>query len=233
MSSRVFKARTGHSPSNPQLCGLTQTPIQEGDYCFYLVCSGKSARPEYQISVVREEVVAGRNYKKKIRENPQGQTFFSVFTGAWETFTKPNGKTGKRRVYEWQTEDPKTGARIPVVVWSNMVLATSAEVLGYSVPMNAKGKYITTKAHQGDRTKGFEHKSAKEAEPAMVTIAKAALSDEEAGLVAPEAEATVEPEVAESEASVAQDAGPDTDEALAEMFGVTVEQYRRIKAANA
>ena len=225
MSSRVFKARTSHSEGNPQLCGLSSTPIQEGDYCFYLVCSGQSARPEYQISVVREEETKGRNgkkYSKKIRENPQGQQFFSVFTGQWETFKKANGKTGKRRVYEWQTENAE-GARIPVVVWSNMVLASAAETLGYSVPKNAKGTYITTKAHVGDRTRGFEHQSAQEAEPAMVTIAKAALSDEEAGLVAPKGEAKVEPATEEA-----------SEEAeLAAALGMSVEQFRKLQAENA
>jgi len=236
MSSRVFKARTSHSDANPQLCGLTQAPIQEDDWCFYMVCSGKSARPEYQISVVREEeyTYRGKKRQRKIRETPDGKQFFSVFTGAWETYKKADGSTGRRRVYEWQTENSE-GARIPVLVWSNMVLASSAEKLGYSVPMNAKGKYITTKAHVGDRTTGYEHQNAPEAEPAMVTIAKAALDDEAAGLVAPGSE--IEPEVAESEASVAQDAGPDPldeDEAsLAEALGMSVERYRALVAENA
>lgn len=229
MSSRVFKARTGHSKANPQLDGLTQAPIGEGDWCFYLVCSGNSARPEYQISVVREEdyTYRGKTKKKKIRETPDGKPFFSVFTGAWETFEKKDGSTGRRRVYEWQTENAQ-GARIPVVVWSNMVLASVAEKLGYNVPRTAKGTYITTKAHEGDRTVGFEHQAAKDEEPAMVTIAKAALSDEEAGLVAPKDEAE-----ASSDADTAQDAGPDSDQELAEALGMTVEQYRKLLAENA
>ena len=230
MSSRVFKARTSHTDANPQLCGLTQTPIQEDDWCFYLVCSGQSARPEYQINVVREEEYSyrGKKRKRKIRETPDGKPFFSVFTGAWETYTKADGSTGRRRVYEWQTENAN-GARIPVLVWSNMVLASSAEALGYKVPMNAKGKYITTKAHQGDRTTGYEHQNAPEAEPAMVTIAKAALSDEEAGLVAP----GTEDKPVESEQDTAQDAGPDSDAELAAALGLTVEQFRKLEAENA
>lgn len=227
MSSRVFKARTSHTDSNPQLCGLTGTPINEGDWCFYLVCKGNKARPDYQITVVREEEhkgFGGRKYTKKIRETPDGQPFFSVFTGQWETYKKANGDTGRRRVYEWQTEDPKTGARIPVVVWSNMVLASAAEKLGYKVPKNAKGKYITTQAHVGDRTRGFEHRDAKEAEPAMVTVAKAALSDEEAGIVPPKEdnpEPTPEPEKASE----------DSDDAdLAAALGISVEQFRALNA---
>jgi hypothetical protein len=225
MSSRVFKARTGHTDSNPQLCGLTQAPIQEGDWCFYLVCKGTSARPEWQISVVREETTkgrGGRSFTKKIRETPDGQPFFSVFTGNWETYKKADGSTGRRRVYEWQTEDAQTGARIPVLVWSNMVLASAAEKLGYKVPMNAKGKYITTQAHQGDRTRGFEHQAAKEAEPAMVTIAKAALSDEDAGLVEPKDETPSE--------APADEAASDEEAELAAALGLSVEQFRKLQA---
>jgi hypothetical protein len=228
MSSRVFKATTGHSDANPQLCGLTGTPIQKDDWCFYLVCKGDKARPDYQISVVREEEKTGRRgkkYTKKIRETPDGQPFFSVFTGEWETYEKRDGSTGRRRVYEWQTEDPVTGARIPVLVWSNMVLASSADKLGYRVPKTKNGKYITTKAHQGDRTVGFEHRQGEE-EPAMVTIAKAALSDEDAGVVAPKDEGEDTPS---SDADTAQDAGPDEETELAAALGLTVEQYRKLQ----
>lgn len=224
MSSRVFKATTSHSDANPQLCGLSTTPIKEGDWCFYLVCAGKDARPEFQISVVREEEYSyrGRKQSRKVRETPDGRQFFSVFTGEWEEFTKADGTKGKRRVYEWQVEDPSTGARIPVTVWSNMVLASAAEKLGYVVPKNGKGKFITTKAHKGDRTKGFEHRLGEE-EPAMVTIAKAALSDEDAGIVAPEEPARPAPEA--GAALVAAEG--DTD--LASILGLTPEQFRKLQ----
>ena len=229
--SRVFKARTSHSDGNPQLCGLTGTPIQEGDYCFYLVCNGKQARPEYQISVVREESKKGTKYKKKIRETPDGTPFFSVCTGEWETFKKANGKTGRRKVFEWQTEDPVTGARIPVKVWSNMVLASAAEKLGYRVPKTAKGKYITTTAHQGERTRGYEHRLADEAEPAMVTVAKAALSDEEAGLVAPGSEPEkVEEAAVEAESQQAPESDDSEEAELAAALGMTLDQYRKALA---
>lgn len=225
MSSRVFKANTGHSKANPQLCGLTQLPINEGDLCFYLVCKGTNARPEYQISVVAEKAQKGRKYKKKIRETPDGQSFFSVFTGEWETFKKPDGTTGRRRVYEWQTEDPVSGVRIPVKVWSHMVLADSAESLGYNVPRKKNGKYVTTKAHVGDRTKGFEHRSA-ESEPAMLTVAKAALGDEDAGLVPPNSEIGEEP------AALAVEEPEEDEASLAEALGITVERFRELNAVN-
>jgi hypothetical protein len=225
MSSRVFKATTGDSPSNPQRCGLTGVPIKEDDWCFFLVCNGREARPEWQINVVREEETTGwggRKTTKKVRETPDGKPFFSVFTGEWESFTKPDGKKGKRRVYEWQTENAQ-GARITVKVWSNMVLAEAAEKLGYAVLKDAAGKYQTTKAHKGDRTKGFEHQHGDE-EPAMVTIAKAALDDEEAGLVAPGTK--VEPVAVAVTAPVVL---ADNEEAeLAAILGMTVAQYRSI-----
>ena len=174
------------------------------------------------MSIVREEesFFRGKKRTKKIRETPDGKPFFSVFTGAWETYTKSNGKTGKRRVYEWQTENAQ-GARIPVVVWSQMVLASTAEGLGYKVMKDAKGDFVTTKAHKGDRTQGFEHQNAEEAEPAMVTIAKAALTDEEAGLVAPVAVEEIEVE------------SQDEESELAEALGMSVEQYRKLCAENA
>jgi hypothetical protein len=227
MSSRVFQANTSDSPSNPQRCGLTSVPIKEGDWCFYLVCNGRSARPEWQISVVAEEeyTYRGKKQTRSIRETPDGKRFFSVFTGQWESYTKPDGTKGRRRVYEWQTEDPKTGARIPVTVWSNMVLADAAEKLGYKVPKNAKGDYVKTKAHKGDRTQGFEHQHGEE-EPAMLTIAKAALDDESAGLVPPKDD---QPPAALVPAAVVT-ATLDVDEEaeLAAALGMSVEQFRKL-----
>jgi hypothetical protein len=201
MSSRVFKARTAHTAENPQICGLTDVEISEGDWCFYLVCGGDKAKPEFQVRVVREEETTyrGRKRTKKIHETPKaipcrvegGRTIYAdkwhnVCTGQWEVYEKPDGSKGRRKVFEWQIEDPDTGARYPVEVWSNMVLASAAEKLGYHVLKDAKGRYRTTVAHQGDRTQGHEHRIADEAEPAMVTLAKAAMSPEEAGEVAPE-----------------------------------------------
>lgn len=226
MSSRVFQATTSDSPSNPQRCGLTGTPIKEGDWCFYLVCNGKEARPEYQINVVAEEEATfrGRKTTKKVRETPDGRKFFSVFTGEWEKYTKADGTQGKRRVYQWQTEDPKTGARIPVTVWSQMVLAEAAEKLGYRVFKDAKGDFVKTKAHKGDRTVGFEHRHGEE-EPAMVTIAKAALDDEAAGLVPPREER--EPVAVAAPREIGgREEGEEAE--MAALLGLTVEQFRRM-----
>ena len=72
MSSKAFPARTSHTTSNPQLCGLHEqssclTPITEIDsngdeieeevagaiikkeVCFYLTCRGDQAQPNQQI----------------------------------------------------------------------------------------------------------------------------------------------------------------------------------------
>ena len=192
MSSRVFKARTSHTESNPQRCGLTAAHIMEGDLCFYLVCAGTDARPEYQIMVVDEveTVKYGRRSKRKVRESMDGRTFHCVWNGEWEVYKDQDGKTKRRRVYEWQVEDAQ-GNRFPVEVWSHMVHVSAAEKLGYRIPTNQKGKYQMTTAFQGDRTRGHEHKVSNEAENPLLTLAKASLSDEEAGVVAPKDEEVI------------------------------------------
>jgi hypothetical protein len=130
----------------------------------------------------------GVTRKRKVYESKEaGRPFFCVWTGEWETYTKTNGKKGRRRVYEWQVEDDQ-GNRFPVDVWSNMVHASAAEELGFSVLRDAKGNYRITTAYEGDRTEGNEHRIAEDAESPLVTLAKAALDDEEAGLVAPSPE---------------------------------------------
>jgi hypothetical protein len=200
MTSRVFKARTGHTPSNPQLCGLTGAEIQKDDRCLYLVCHGAKARPDYQVRLVDEveyEDSRGATRKRKVFESGMtGQPMFSVWTGEWETYTKANGKKGRRRVYEWQTEG-SDGRRYPVECWSNMVHLSAAETLGYDIPRNKDDEILTTNARKGDRTKGVEHRVSKDAESPLVTLAKAALDDEEAGLVAPKEEHVSEADVDE------------------------------------
>jgi len=187
MSSRVFKARTSHSPQNPQRCGLTGAHIQEGDLCFYLVCAGTKARPDYQIMVVDEveyQDRRGNTRKRKVRESMDGRTFHCVWNGEWEIYTNERGERKRRRVYEWQVEDAQ-GNRFPVEVWSQMVHVSAAEKLGYAIPKGKNGRYRMTRAYHGDRTRGHEHQVAAEAENPLLTLAKEALSDEEAGRVAP------------------------------------------------
>jgi hypothetical protein len=192
MTSRVFKARTSHTPSNPQLCGLTLAEITKGDLCLFLVCHGAEARPEWQVRLVGREAKEGSSYKRNIFESEKtGQPFFSVWTGEWESYKDANGKTKRRRVYEWQVEGDD-GRRYPVEVWSNMVRLSAAEELGYDIPRDGDGKVRKTTAFKGDRTKGWEQRVAKDSEAPLVTLAKVMLDDEEAGLVAPAEEAVIE-----------------------------------------
>ena len=110
MSSRVFQATTGHSPGNPQVCGLSDREITEGDWIMYLVCHGADARPEYQIKVTREEQIEKEYYNRRQRRKvtkkvyerdygmDNGRRFRSVFNG-WGT----NPDTGKReKQFKWQ-----------------------------------------------------------------------------------------------------------------------------------
>lgn len=194
MSSRVFKAKTSHTESKPQLCGLTGNHIQQDDLCFFLVCKGGDARPEYQIMVVDEveyQDAKGRTRKRKVRacKDPNDdREFYCVWNGEWEVYEDAYGKKKRRRVYEWEV-DGQNGAKHPVEVWSNMVHVSAAESLGYDIPKTGKGKYQMTTAFKGDRTKGNEHRVAKDAESPLLTLAKAAQTDEEAGLVKPDGEA--------------------------------------------
>lgn len=198
MSSRVFRATTGHTKQNPQLCGLSEGEIERDDLIMYLVCRGENARPEYQIKITREEKKertyfdrrrrkqVTKEYTEKDYGTDDGRVFRSVYNG-WQT----DPSTGKRKKsFAWQE---KTGVDsdgeeiwMPVKCWSQIVLAQSAEELGYDVRRGQKGKFTMTTAHKGDRLVGHEHSVSDEPDNAMVEIARAALTDEEAGLVAPQ-----------------------------------------------
>ena len=191
MSSRVFEAKTGHTESKPQLCGLSNNPISKGDQIMYLVCRGEDARPEYQIKVTREEKkqVTYRGRPKTIFEKDygmdDGKRFRSVF-GGWQM----NHDTGKReKIFTWQEYKglDADGEEIwnPVKCWSHIVFAQIAADLGYEVRCNKKGKWKTTTARDGDRAIGSEHTIDAEGENAMEVLARAVCSDEELGLVAP------------------------------------------------
>jgi len=231
MSSRVFEATTGHSKNNQQLCGLSGRPIAVGDPIMFLVCHGDDARPEYQIKVTREEKVEKTYYDRRKRKQvtrnvterdygmDSGETFRSVFNG-WQN----NPDTGKReKVFSWQQ---KTGVDadgediwMPVKCWSKIVFANVAEGLGYEVRRKRDGSYSTTTAHDGDRNIGNEHSLEREQEPAMIAVARAALTDEEAGLTPPEDEAEAE------SARVEHD---ETAE-LAAVLGISVEDYKLLE----
>lgn len=230
MSSRVFKATTGHSKDNPQLCGLSNREINEGDPIMYLVCHGSNARPEYQIKVTREEkkrprivVAAGRSTSETTGWMTDERS--APCSGAGEM----NPDTGKReKVFNWQelkgTDSDGEEIWSPVKCWSNAVLAEVADELGYGVRRKKNGEWQTTTAHDGDRTVGNEHAIDTEGENAMEVLARAVCSDEELGLVAPQKEEPSET-VGETE--------EEREERLdAEAMGVTVEEWRRALARN-
>lgn len=200
MSSRVFKARTGNTPENPQFCGLTGNPIEEGDWVFYLVCRGDEARPEYQIRVVAEREVEKEYYNRRRRrrmtktvtEREYGlgdRRFRTVFDG-W----RENPDTGKReKVFSWQEqvgEDENGEPRWRTVnCWSQLVHAKAAQELGYEVRTDKAGRWLETEAFQGDRRIGSEHTIGEEPN-AMEELARAALTDEEAGIAPPKESAS-------------------------------------------
>lgn len=246
MSSRVFPATTGHSKARPQLCGLSGRPIQEGDLVMYLVCHGDDARPEYQIKVTREEKVEKTYYDRRKRRKvtrkvterdygmDDGREFRSVFNG-WQT----NPDTGKReKVFAWQQ---KTGVDadgediwMPVKCWSKLVFAEVAERLGYEVRKRRNGKYSMTTAHEGDRNVGNEHSLEEEQEPAMIAVARAALSDEEAGLVEPKVETERERFLREEQdaedARMQAEQEADEHAEMAAALGISLADYRRLVA---
>jgi hypothetical protein len=244
MSSRVFKAKAGHTADKPQICGLSDKKIAKGDWIMYLVCHGADARPEYQIKVTREEkkTVKFRGRSKTVSEKDygmdNGRKFRSVF-GGWQR----NDDTGKReKVFSWQEHKGKDADGediwMPVKCWSHIVLADIADGLGYEVRKNGKGKWRTTTAHDGDRAIGNEHTVDAEGENAMEVLARAACSDEELGLVPPKAESEIDQIIREENEAISQamNAEMAAEAALldemedAKALGMTLAQYRRLVA---
>lgn len=248
MSSRVFQARTGHSADNPQLCGLTGNPISKGDWIMYLVCHGSDARPEYQITVVAEREVEKeyfnrykrRKEKKKVTERDyslNGREFRTVYDGK-----KLNPTTGKKeKSFLWQecTGIDTDGEKMwrTVKCWSHIVHASAAESLGYEVRADKDGKWVTTEAFEGDRAVGSEHSVEAEEENAMVALARAVLTEEEAGLVPPSMEDDGERIAAQAEADAinamidAEDQDH-RDREDAEALGLSLEDYRKLLERN-
>jgi len=235
MSSRVFEAKTGHTDARPQVCGLSNRKIVEGDQIMYLVCTGADSRPEYQIKVTREEKTTKsyRGRERTVYEKDygmdDGRVFRSVF-GGWSV----NPDTGKReKSFEWQEckgKDAKGNAIwVPVECWSHIVLAEIAANLGYEVRTNGKGKWSTTTAHKGDRAVGNEHSVSSEEPNAMEVLARAACTDEELGLVPPsKAEDSVEEILEILDGKVQDEDAEDAEDA--EALGVSLETYRKLQS---
>ncbi len=190
--SRSFKARTSHTADNPQLCGLgditgchreidglgqVANAIQEGDECFYLTCRGSDAQPTLQI----ERSAKRDDYDTLYRVTPSGKTR-TVGKGAW---------TKQVPIFKWQEWSCDSGCRpgsgtFPaacakihkgggwhdVTVWEKMVHEDCAASTGYRTP---NGKVT---ARVGDRTRGYAHSVAKNAESPFMDLARAAESEE-------------------------------------------------------
>jgi hypothetical protein len=244
MSSRVFQAKTGHTAQNPQLCGLTGTPVQRDDWIMYLVCHGADARPQYQIKVVAEREVEKEIYDRRKRRKVKktvterdygmaGRQFRTVYDGK-----RKNPQTGKReKIFIWQEHVGIDADGEPmwrtVKCWSHIVHAEAADRLGYEVREDENGEWAKTEAYDGDRAVGSEHNVEEEEDNAMVTLARAALSDEEAGLVPPETE--VEQIIREENEAISEAMSAEMeaeakflDERDAEALGLTLEQYRKL-----
>lgn len=215
----------------------------------YLVCHGNDARPQYQIKVVAEREVEkeiyDRRQRRKVRKTVTerdygigGRRFKTVYDGK-----KINPQTGKKeKSFIWQEKIGVDSDGEPmwrtVKCWSHIVHAEAAERLGYEVRADANGEWVTTVALDGDRAVGSEHTVEEEEDNAMVTLARAALNDEEAGLVAPK-ETEFEQIIREENEAISEamnaemEAEADIlDKRDAEALGMTLEQYRKVVAAN-
>lgn len=176
MSSPVFKARTTHTATNPQVCGLhevtgcsahidglgdvpgaiigTDTAGDLADKCFYLTCLGTDARPERQIFTSKKK----DDYDTGYRVVPSGK-YRTVGNGRF-TYQKPIFKhqewscksdfTCKRSPVDCAAEGHMGGWR-DVRTWEKMVHADCAVNATYSVPGHE------TDAYKGARTEGLGH----------------------------------------------------------------------------
>jgi hypothetical protein len=249
VSSRVFQATTGHTPDNPQICGLSSREINEDDWIMYLVVAGNDARPEYQIKVTREEKVKKKVYDRRKRKKVEktcyerdygmddGRRFRSVF-GGWQT----NPSTGKReKVFTWQEFAglDADGEEIwnPLKCWSHIVLAHVADELGYEVRKDKKGRFRKTTAHDGDRAVGNEHTVDENGVNAMEELARAACTDEELGLVPPSDSQEFKRIIEDENESISQAMNAEMeaeakreDRLDAEALGLTLEQYYKLVA---
>lgn len=173
MSSKAFKARTGHNPSDPQICGLhdqsscvnvapavdangdeteEETPgaIMVGEVCFYLTCRGDAATTESQIQSSKK----ADGYDTGFRIIPSGK----VRTVGKAPFTR------QVPIFKWQ-EQGENEQWHDLLVWEKMVHKACAESCGYRIPGH-QGR-----AHKGNRTKGFAHKVNPQPIPALEELA--------------------------------------------------------------
>ena len=174
MSSRKFNARTTHSTSDPQICGLHEVSgcshaieldpdkgpedvpgaIKAKDECFYLTCKGNEASVKEQIQSSTKK----NGYSTGFRVTPSGRTreVGKCRSGhgsqqECEQDSCTRGNWYRKKIYKWQEQ--KADERwYDVLVWERMAHTACAHEAGYTVPADA------TKAHRGARTKGYGHK---------------------------------------------------------------------------
>lgn len=182
MSSKSFPARTGHTPSNPQLCGLhaqsgcsnvapakdangddieQEVPgaILKKERCFYLTCRGDQATPKSQIKSSKKADGCDTGF----RIIPSGKT-------------RTVGKAPYTRqvpIFKWQ-EQAGDGRWHDLLVWEKMVHEDCAAQCGYQTP-GVKGH-----AHRGKRTKGFAHRVNPQPIPALEELAAIMAEDDDA-----------------------------------------------------
>ena len=159
MSSRSFEAKTGHTASNPQLCGLhgstgcasegVEGAIMQGQMCFYLTCKGNEARPAYQI-------------QKSNKRDDYSTGYRIVKTGTRTVGKEPF--TRQQPVFGWQEQ--RNGRWHDLVVWERMVHTLCAEEAGYVAPGDR------TIANPGDRTQRHAHQVSKTPESPLKELAR-------------------------------------------------------------
>lgn len=189
-------------------CGLSGKDISKGDLCLFLKVRGDQAEPAEQIV---GRVKAGSDKVEQV--SPDGRVFRSVPTGRhrckrgvcraeydyYQRFCSEkldNGKTCRAptgAIFKWQEGRPTGDVDNngepryrwhDVVVWEKAVLADEAVSRGFHVPTMSDGKFRMTEAHEGERTEGHAHSVSDVAESPLMDVARAALSDEEAGVEA-------------------------------------------------
>lgn len=159
MSSRTFNARTTHSTSDPQICGLhlaslcseivpievdgkvveKEVPgaIVKGQECLYLTCRGDQASPAAQIQ---------RSNKK----DGYSTGYRTIPSGRFKEYKDRRGYIHKKPIFKWQEQD-STGRWHDVKVWEQMAHVDCTAKLGYFTGFGR------TTAFRGNRTRGHAH----------------------------------------------------------------------------
>ena len=151
MSSRIFKARTTHSDSSPQICGLHASSLCAANIdgkevpggivadqeCYFLTCQGDQANPAAQI-------------QRSSKKDGYATGFRTIPSGRYKEYKDRRGIIHRKPIFKWQEQGPN-GRWHDVKVWEKMVHTSCAAKLGYFVSQSH------TVAFRGNRTKGHAH----------------------------------------------------------------------------